>query len=86
MKEKRVIMERILNNTTAKFCFDDEEYFLLIRKKVDCEYCMLYLTDFYENLWLEKITYKYLEDMKKEMKIQTEMRYFAEHLVAGLKS
>ena len=59
---------------------------LLIRKKVDCEYCMLYLTDFYENLWLEKITYEYLEDMKKEMKIQTEMRYFAEHLVAGLKS
>ena len=63
-EEDECILDQILNNISCQLEFAEEHYFLLVKKQESGNHCLLFVTDFSENIWVKKINFPYLVDLK----------------------
>ena len=62
-----------LDNTSKLITHEKNDYILLIKKKSDRNVCTLFLTDCGEYFWLERIDQDFVQYLKEELKINSEM-------------
>jgi hypothetical protein len=69
-----------LDNVNRKILAGKHEYLLLFKRQRNKNYLTLYVTDFDENFWVQKIDRPFLEKLRDGLSINTELLLFCSHL------